>query len=195
MSEVWWYAARSAGLVAYVLLTGSVVFGLAISTRAMGRRARPAWLLDLHRWLGGLATIFVGVHLLALIADSYTQFDLIDVLVPFASSWHPTAVAWGVVAFWLLVAVELTSLARRRLPRRLWRVVHTVSFPLFVLSTLHFLFAGTDAWLPVMQMGVVAAVGLVAVLTFVRLWQLDAEPEPVDATPRAPDDRVLAGRR
>jgi len=56
---------------------------------------RPAWILDLHRFLGGLATIFVGVHVLAILADSYTNFGLSDVLLPLASKWHPVAVAWG----------------------------------------------------------------------------------------------------
>ena len=177
MTHLWWYQARAAGFVAYALLTGSVVLGLALTTRAFGRRPRPAWLLDLHRWLGGLGTIFVGVHLAALVADSYTHFGLADLLVPFASSWHPTAVAWGVVGFWLLLAVELTSLARRRLPPRLWRLVHGASFPLFVVATLHVVFAGTDGDIPAVQFGLVAAIGLVAALTIVRLWQLDAAPQ------------------
>jgi len=176
MNQIWWYQARAAGFVAYALLTGSVVLGLALSTRALGRRPRPAWLLDLHRWLGGLATIFVGVHLVALVADSYTHFGLTDLLVPFASSWRPSAVAWGVVGFWLLLAVEATSLARRHLPTRLWRLVHAASFPLFVASTLHVVFAGTDSAAPVVQFGMVAGAGVVAVLTVIRLWQLDTEP-------------------
>jgi sulfoxide reductase heme-binding subunit YedZ len=177
LSHIWWYQARAAGFVAYGLLTGSILLGLALSSRALGRRPRPAWLLDLHRGLGGLATIFVGVHLSALVADSYTHFGVADLLVPFASSWHPTAVAWGVVGFWLLLAVELTSLARRRLPPRLWRAVHVASFPLFVVSTLHVVFAGTDGDVPIVQYGLLAVTGVVTALTVVRLWKLDAEPE------------------
>ena len=42
------------------------------------------------------ATIFVGVHVGSIMLDSYTSFGPADVLVPFASSWHPLAVAWGV---------------------------------------------------------------------------------------------------
>ena len=66
-------------------------------------------------------------------------------LVPFASSWHPLAVAWGVVAMYVLLAVELTSLARHRLPQRMWRIIHVSSLPLFVLATVHYVAAGTDA--------------------------------------------------
>jgi len=145
MNQLFWYTARSGGIVAWALLGASVVWGLWLSGRVRPLGARPAWILDLHRFLGGLATIFVGVHVGSIVLDSYTDFGLTDVLVPFASSWHPLAVAWGVVAMYVLVAVELTSLARNRLPQRLWRTVHVASLPLFVLSTIHFVAAGTDA--------------------------------------------------
>src|SRR4051794_16227482 len=90
-----WYVARSTGLVGWALLTASVLWGLAISTKATvgGRRPRPSWMLDKHRTLGALASIFVVVHVVALIADSYVPFDLVSVLVPFASGWRPLAVA------------------------------------------------------------------------------------------------------
>ena len=122
--QLWWHVARAGGLVAYGLLAASTIWGLAVSTRLLGRWPAPGWTLDLHRYLGGLALSFTGIHLAALLLDSYIQFDLLDLLVPFASTWRPGAVAWGVVAVYLLVAVQATSLARRRLPHRLWRRVH-----------------------------------------------------------------------
>src|ERR1700682_5890473 len=127
-SHLWWYTARAAGLVAWALLTASVVWGLALSTHVLGRKPRPVWLLDLHRALGGLAVIFTGIHVVGIMLDSYVHFGLSEVLVPLASAWHPVAVAWGIVAFYLLTAVEVTSLARRRLPNRFWRRVHFASF-------------------------------------------------------------------
>ena len=99
--------------------------------------------------LGALALVFTGVHVGAILSDTYVHFGLVDVLVPFTSSWHPGAVAWGVVALYLLVAVECTSLLRARIPQTLWRRVHYASFPLFVMATVHGLTAGTDttrAW-------------------------------------------------
>ena len=128
--QLWWQVARAGGLVAYGLLAASTIWGLAVSTRLLGRWPAPGWTLDLHRYLGGLAVAFTGIHLAALLLDSYIQFDLLDLLVPLASTWRPGAVAWGVVALYLLVAVQATSLARRRLPHRLWRRVHLAAFPL-----------------------------------------------------------------
>ncbi|HEV8296923.1 MAG TPA: hypothetical protein VGQ20_06500 [Acidimicrobiales bacterium] len=167
--QFWWYAARSSGLVAWMLLAASVVWGLAISGKVRPPRVRPAWMLDLHRFLGGLATIFTGVHITSIVADSYVHFGVADILVPFASSWRPAAVAWGVVGMWLLGAVELTSLARRHLPRRVWRRIHMLSLPLYGVASMHFLQAGTDA-AGAIVFGLVAGVsGIVVVLTGVRM--------------------------
>jgi predicted ferric reductase len=164
-----WYVARAAGLVSWALLTASVVWGLAITTKVLGRRPKPAWLLDLHRYLGALATIFVAVHVGALLVDTYLRFDLVSVLVPFASQWRPGAVAWGVVGFYLILAVELTSLARTKLPRRLWRATHLASFPLFLVATLHAITAGTDAHRWMFEVVAIASVALVSGLTAHRV--------------------------
>ena len=37
-----WYVARASGIVAWVLLAASVLWGLAITTRVMNGRPRPA---------------------------------------------------------------------------------------------------------------------------------------------------------
>src|SRR3954451_14720192 len=85
-SQLPWYIARSAGLMAWAVLTASVVWGLAISTKTSvaGKRPRPNWMLDLHRYLGGLATTFTVVHVAAILLDSYTHFDVVSVVIPFA---------------------------------------------------------------------------------------------------------------
>jgi predicted ferric reductase len=146
--QIWWYLARASGLVAWLFLAVAVVWGLLLSTRLLQGRRRPAWLLDLHRWLGGLAATFTGIHLAGLVADSYEHFGIREIAIPFASEWRPEAVAWGVVALYLLVAVQATSLLMRRLPRRLWKSVHYLSFVLFFMASLHAAAAGTDASTP-----------------------------------------------
>jgi DMSO/TMAO reductase YedYZ heme-binding membrane subunit len=102
-------------------------------------------MLSTHRYLGALAVVFVGVHVLAILIDSYVQFSIADALVPMVSSWHPLAVAWGIVGMYVLVAVEVTSLLRARLTPKVWRGVHVLSYVLLALVTIHLLAAGTDA--------------------------------------------------
>ena len=142
--RVWWYTARASGLVAWAIVTASIVWGLALSTRLVRRKGATAWLLDVHTFLGTLSLVFVGVHILALWADSDVYFGGRELFVPMASQWRPGAVAWGIVATYLLVAIELTSWVMHRLPRRAWHVVHMSSFVLFVTATLHGFTAGAD---------------------------------------------------
>jgi sulfoxide reductase heme-binding subunit YedZ len=156
--EIWWYLARATGLVAWTLAVGSLLLGLALATRAMGPKPTGPWLLSLHRWCGGLTVVFAAAHIGALIADSFVTFDLADVLVPFAASWKPGAVAWGVVAFWLLLAIEVTSLPMRRIPKRVWRAVHLSSYGLAVMATLHGVTAGTDVGNPAVAWTVLGAI-------------------------------------
>ena len=170
-SHFWWYVTRAGGLVAWGLVVASCTWGLLHALRTFGRRPSPAWMLSTHRYLGALALTFVGVHVVAILADSFVQFSLGDVLVPLASSWHPAAVAWGIVSMYLLVAVEVTSLIRGRLSPKVWRGVHMLSYVVLAMSTIHLLSAGTDATdlLPVTSavlVGVAVVFGAAMLLTW-----------------------------
>lgn len=193
--QLWWYIARATGIVAWGLLAASVIWGLLLSTRLARGRPTPAWLLDLHRFLGGAAVAFTGVHLAGLVADSYVHFGLADLLVPYASAWKPGPVALGIISAYLLAVVEGTSLAMRRLPRRLWRAVHLSSYVLFWSATFHFILAGTDAPHPAAVLGIDAVAAAVVFLTLVRILSPrsaarrerrtgGARPQPSDPRPR-----------
>ena len=191
-----WYVARSAGLVAWALLAASVLWGLALSTKILSPKVRPNWILDLHRWLGGLALTFTGIHVGALLLDTYVHFGLVSVLVPFATTWHPGAVAWGVVAFYLLLAVEITSLLKARIPRSLWRRTHFLSFLLFVTSTFHGLTAGSDTGATMLRIGALMTGSLFSGLAAARVLEALAPTPP--ARPRTipvPVDHPRPGRR
>jgi hypothetical protein len=171
MSSLPWYIARAGGLVAYVLLATTVLWGTALAARAFRQRPGLPWLTAMHDWLGVLTLTFVGVHVTGLLLDTYVRFSLVDVLVPFASSWRPGPVAWGVVGFYLLLAVHLSARLRGRLPKRyrpLWKKVHLASYPLFAVTTVHLFTAGTDrgSFLVLMAVALVIAAVLTAVGRF-----------------------------
>jgi sulfoxide reductase heme-binding subunit YedZ len=133
------------------------------------RKPSPKWFTDLHRFLGGTAVVFVAVHVGTIVADSYVHFGLADVLVPFVSRWHPVAIAWGVVALWLIFAIEVSSLAMRFLPRRVWHAIHLSSFVLFVSATMHALASGPDTRKQAFELVLSAVVAVVVLLTLVRV--------------------------
>jgi len=197
-NQLWWYTARASGLVSWALLSASMLWGLVLSTKLRPPRIRPNWTLDLHRYLGGLAVIFVGVHLAALMLDSYVGFGLTQILVPFASHWKPVAVAWGVTGLYLLLAVELSSLARKRLPNRIWRRLHFLAFPLYAVATLHMVTAGTDARSALALLAVAAFGVTIVALSAVRsgiMAPAASRPEPSrPRIPRAPSPREGALR-
>ena len=168
-NQLWWYVARSGGIVAWAMLAASVMWGLALSTKVLRGRPRPNWILDLHRFLGGTALVFTGIHVLSLVLDSYVHFGLVEILVPVTGTWHPVAVSWGVISLYLLLAIEVTSLLRKRISKRVWRSTHYLSFPLFLLSTVHALSAGTDRAAVLLRTMIAVAVAIVALLTFARL--------------------------
>jgi predicted ferric reductase len=168
VEQVWWFTSRAAGIVAWVLLSGSVLLGLTQSSRA-SRNLPAGWTLDLHRFLSMLSIVFLSGHLAALVPDNFVHFGWAELFVPYASEWRPGAVAWGIVAFWLLVAVQITSLLRPRLPNRLWRRVHFLSFPVWVGATVHLLTAGTDADVVVFRVVQVVLIGAVVIFTGVRI--------------------------
>ena len=169
MSHSWWYLSRASGVVAWALLAGSVLWGLLLSTRVFDRNPGPKWFTDLHRFLGGTAVVFVAVHVATILADSYVHFGVADVLVPLSAKWHPVAVAWGVVAMWLLLAVEVSSLAMRYLPRRVWHAVHLSSYALFVSATVHALTAGPDTRKQAFELVLSATLAVVTLLVLVRI--------------------------
>lgn len=175
--HLWWFVDRAAGMTSWTLLALSTGFGVATATRVVGNRGSAAWTLALHRFLGALAIAFLGVHVVGVVASSYVDISLAGALVPFATDWHPGAMAWGIVALWLLVAVEATSLVRQRIPQSLWRWVHLSSYVLFFGSTVHLLMAGSDASTHWLRLGAVAATGVIAFLTIAAAMEGSTAPQ------------------
>ncbi len=168
-SQVWWFVSRSSGIIAWALLTLSVCWGLFVSTKAVAKASTPAWLLDLHRFLGGIAVTFTAIHLIGLWADSYVEFGWSELFVPMASEWKPGPVAWGIVSVYLLVAIELTSLAMKFLPRKLWRAIHHLSLPLYAMATYHGVAAGTDKTNQIFRLAALASINIVTFLAIVLI--------------------------
>jgi DMSO/TMAO reductase YedYZ heme-binding membrane subunit len=96
------------------------------------------------------------------------HFGIIEVLVPLTGSWHPVAVAWGIAGLYLMLALQVTSMFRAHLPKRLWRSTHYLSFPLFAVATVHGLTAGTDRHTFAMQAGMIGVASVVTLLTAYR---------------------------
>jgi methionine sulfoxide reductase heme-binding subunit len=170
MSSTAWYFARSAGIVAYLLLSSSVLLGV-----LMAGRAPLAWprfaVEEVHRFLAILTGVFVALHGGTLLLDTVVPLRLSGALVPFTSAYRPFAVGLGVCTAELLAAVGISNALRRRIPHTLWRRIHYVTLAAWPLATLHGLLAGTDRfdpWFAAIAGGTIAAVGIGAYARFSR---------------------------
>ena len=143
-----WYTTRATGVMALLLLTGTVVLGVA----GVGRIDTPRWprllTAGLHRNLSLLAVAFVAVHVLATVLDGYAPIGWITAIVPFSSPYRTLWLSLGTVAFDLLLAVAITSLVRVRLGYRAWRAVHWLGYASWPVALWHALGTGTDSRLP-----------------------------------------------
>lgn len=161
-----WYAARASGVAAYVVLSLVVSLGLALGGKAQTRRWPRFSVEEVHRFGGLLVGSLIGVHVLAIAADSFLPFSLTQLLVPFTSSYRPLWTGLGIAAAELLLALAITNHYRRRLPYRFWRRAHYLNFAVWAFASLHGLMAGTDrgaAWLAVLY-GVSVATVLMLLL-------------------------------
>ncbi|RJT85750.1 ferredoxin-NADPH reductase [Cryobacterium melibiosiphilum] len=167
--HLWWYVTRASAIIAWALMTASVLWGILLSTRVLRRIDSPAWLQDLHRYLGGAALVMVGLHMVSLMLDQWLKFSAVEVLVPFATDFKPLPVALGILAFYLLVAVQGSSLLMQRLPRRFWKILHYASYLTVLLVSFHAGFTGTDVGTWWYRAVAITLIGLTTVAVIVRM--------------------------
>jgi predicted ferric reductase len=139
-----WYATRATGVIALILMTGSVVLGITASVRYASDRWPRLVTLGVHRNLSLLVTVFLVLHIVTAELDTFAPVGWLAVAVPFVSAYRPLWLGLGTVAFDLLVAVTVTSLLRARIGHRVWRLVHWTAYACWPLAVVHGLGTGTD---------------------------------------------------
>jgi predicted ferric reductase len=143
--QVWWYVTRSAGLVAYLLLWLSSAWGLSVSNRLLDTLLQRTYTYDFHQYISLLAIGFTAIHLLSLTLDHYLPFTLVQLAVPFTSTYRPLWVGIGVISFYLVLLVSITFYIRKRIGVKTFRAIHTLSLVSFAGATIHGFYAGTDS--------------------------------------------------
>ena len=176
-----WVLARASGLLAYALLTASVLAGLVLKARPFGTTPRPAVVTDLHRFLALLGLGALALHGLALLLDTVVPISLGDLLVPGIAPYRPLATGLGVLAAELMLVVYVSFPLRKRIGTRAWRRLHWATYLIFALATVHGLAAGTDS-------GTTWALGLYGAATGAVLaataWRILVPPRK--GAPRVP---------
>lgn len=170
-----WHVTRASGTVAYLLLTLSTVWGLLLSSKIIKETVPPVLSLAMHNTLSWAAIGMTGLHMGALLFDSYYTYRVIDLVVPFIGPYRPQWVALGMVGMYLMVLTTLSFGWRKRLGQKWWRRLHFLTFAAFVLVTIHGVLSGTDSGSPGMRALYWGSGLLVLLLTNYRLLTADQQ--------------------
>jgi DMSO/TMAO reductase YedYZ heme-binding membrane subunit len=177
-STALWYATRASGLMALVLLTLTMVLGITTSTRARARNWPGFAQQEMHRRISILSVVFLGIHVLTSVMDTFVNISWAAIVIPFTSKYSGFWVGVGTVALDLMIAVFVTSLLRERMRPATWRAVHWLAYLSWPVALAHTFGMGTDAgegW--VIILGVVCGLSVVAALG----WRLRASSRQASA--------------
>lgn len=160
--QAYWYISRASAFVAYILIWISMLAGLSITSKAGRRWPGLPSSFELHRYTSLLGLGFAALHALVLLGDQYMSYSLGQLLVPFlAGSYKTQWIGLGQVAIYALGVVAFSFYIRNRLGVRAWRLIHSLSFALFLMTLVHGLQSGTDSgnwWASTLYWGSAATV-------------------------------------
>ena len=178
-SKLLWYLTRGSGLVCLVLLTASVVLGIATTVRVSAPRWPRFVIAALHRNVSLFVMVVLVFHITVAVMDSYAPIGWVDAVLPLHSSYRAIWLGLGALSLDLLLAVIITSLLRDRLGYRRWRLVHWAAYASWLSAVVHGLGTGSDtktSWVLILTIAcvisVVGALGLRLVAGHVVLTQL-----------------------
>lgn len=160
-SQLTWFLSRGSGAVSLVLLT--ISFALGIPTLlSWGSPRVPRLVVQLmHRNVSLLVVVFLAIHVVTTVLDSFVSISLVDAVVPFGGSYRPIWLGLGALAFDCILAVVITSLLRSRLSYLAWKRFHWLSYACWPIALVHGLGTGTDTryrWMQVLDGACVAIV-------------------------------------
>lgn len=176
-----WYLVRGAGFVAAAALVALMLSGMGLVTGFTFRFLEPLTAWATHRALGIVFGISILLHMLGLFFDHFVPFSLLQLLVPWVSDYKPVTlfginvgslyVALGVLAFYGVALVIITSLLWVEKKPYLWKLVHLLSYLVMIFVFIHALYLGTDLTHGVLRLAWIATGFGVAGVVLYRLWR------------------------
>jgi sulfoxide reductase heme-binding subunit YedZ len=152
----WWLVSRSAGIVALVAVTLSVILGLLMANGLPRRRGMKPKLLRAHEALALAGLFAIGVHGVTLLGSRFLHASVAEIAIPFTLSYRPAFTGIGILAGYLAAVLGLSFYVRKRVGAKLWRKLHRWTVAVWALGVVHTLGAGTDAtttWLRAIMLG------------------------------------------
>ena len=168
-----WYTTRATGIVAMLLFTGVVALGTLVANRVGGTFIGRFEVNEVHRSLSMVAMVFLFIHIITTVLDSFVNTGLISAFIPMTSTYKRVPVTLGAVAFDLFLAVWISSLLKLRIKNQSWRFIHWFSWLAYSTSLVHGYLTGTDAHKGVGMLLVAGCAGFVALA---GIWRYLGRP-------------------
>ncbi|MGA7987398.1 MAG: ferric reductase-like transmembrane domain-containing protein [Candidatus Dormiibacterota bacterium] len=162
-----WFATRGAGVMTLVCLTVVVVLGIMTSVRVEGRRTPRFVSASLHRNFALFTILLLAVHIATSVIDPFAGIRPVDAAVPFVGTYRTVWLGLGAIAADVLLAVTVTSLLRKRLGPRVWKLIHWGAYASWPVAVVHGLGTGSDSQAPWM-LGITAACLAAVLVTLAR---------------------------
>ena len=164
---LFWLAGRSAGIVAMVMVTASVILGLAMAARVIAPKRRRGAAAS-HEHIALVALGAVAAHGAFLAFDPWLKAGVSGILIPGSIAYRPLWTSMGIVAGYLMLLLGLSFYVRRRIGPPLWRKLHRLMIVVYAMALGHSLGSGTDAALPAFRYAMLASALPVVVLFALR---------------------------
>ena len=181
-THIFWITSRAAGIAALILASVAVLVGLCMGTGLLGGKGRGTDLRALHETLSLSTLVAIAVHGGALLFDSFINFGVSDIAIPFASGYKGVWMAMGIIGGYGLAFLGLSYYAKDKIGPARWRKLHRYTALAWVLGIAHSLGTGTDAG----QTWFLAMTGIVVIPALVLLvWRLSGGGAQRQRAPRA----------
>ena len=186
--HLFWITSRAAGFAALVLASLAVALGLLMSTKLL--KGRTTDLRAAHDTLALATIVAIVVHGVSLLGDSFLHPSIVDISIPFASSYKTFWTSLGIVGGWGLILLGLSYYARRWVGAVRWRKLHRFTALAWLLGLGHSLGEGTDAG----QLWFLAMVAVVAIPALALLATRLARSGDAPKVPPAPQPQMSTSR-
>lgn len=178
-----WYLTRASALIGFVLLWFSFFLGLSIRVPFLNKIIKPIYSFNIHCWISLQATAFAFFHGFILLWDKYMAFKVANVFIPFypivegqMKGINPKILALGILSFYIMLVLVLTSYFRKYINAFLWRLLHFLNIGLFVIVFVHALYLGTDLKSGPLRTAFIIANLLILVLLIINLLLRTIKP-------------------
>jgi methionine sulfoxide reductase heme-binding subunit len=190
-----WYMIRSLGIVSYLVLTVGICLGIMYSM-PLWKGRRKLTLYKIHSIVVISGTAIGMLHGMITVIDTYLPYSWLEVLIPFNAVHAPGLTGLGTLSAYGLLLVIFTTDIRHKLGKKLWRMIHLLSYPIFGMAFIHGYFMGTDTgmlWVRWMYILSIVAVVSITGLRFLIRQQPEVRlpSEPIRPAIRQFPDRYM----